>query len=363
MIVIKIDNTLQSFYNEMTRLKSEHPNLSFISYIDGEIGFRVILYNSLVYQFATKQRELNNFIVGLCFIGNTFYLKHYCDVVLEVQDIAFQWESFDTSSPEQLSQRNHFPTVDPYAGNNGSHPFYNTGYYNHQYEQILLDMNLSNIFFTYHCASAWHTSGELNRYQTSMDIVDLDIGKINNNYYKIFDKDLLEQIKILHNDKHINGAMYRIMSFNKFKKQLVKNDNIVVWIRKTNKYPERNMPEEIYLTLFNYCISNKKHLHIFLDLEKVTVPINEYLHVYDFRKNNQPLFDEFVKICNKSYIFIGCDSGSSWIAAHYTKVNCLIYNDQWWYADIIYPQPIFKSKEELINTLNSKYISSNKLLE
>ena len=97
MIVIKIDNTLQSFYNEMTRLKSEHPNLSFISYIDGEIGFRVILYNSLVYQFATKQRELNNFIVGLCFIGNTFYLKHYCDVVLEVQDIAFQWESFDNN--------------------------------------------------------------------------------------------------------------------------------------------------------------------------------------------------------------------------------------------------------------------------
>ena len=363
MTVIKIDNTLQAFYNEITCLKSKHPNLSFISYIDGEYGFRAVLYNCLAYDFATKQRELKNPIVGLCFIGNTFYLKHYCDVILEVQDIAFQWESFDTSSPEQLSQRNHFPTALPYAGNNGSHPFYHTGYYNHQYEQILLEMNLSNIFFTYHCAGSWHTSGELNRYQTSTDIVDLDIGKINNNYYKIFDKDLLEQIKILHNETHINYSMYRIMSFNKFKKQLVKNDNIVVWIRKTNKHPERNMPEEIYLTLFNYCISNKKHLHIFLDLEKVNIPINEYLHVYDFRKNNQPLFDEFVKICNKSYLYIGCDAGSSYIASCYTKANCLFYNGQWEYSLRTNPQPIFNTKEELIAMLDLKYVASNKLLE
>jgi len=355
MTVIKIDNNLQSFYNEITRLKSEHPNLAFISYIDGEIGFRVILYNSLVYQFASKQRELNNFTVGLCFIGNTFYLKHYCDIIIEVQDIAFQWESFDASSPEQLAQRNHFPIMEPYAGNNGAHPFYKTGYYNHQYEQILLQMQFSNIFFTYHCASSWHTSGELNRIQTSMNIADVDIGKIDNNYYKIYDINLLEQIKTLYNDKHVNGSMYRIMSFTNFKKQTVKNDNIVVWIRKTNNYPERNMPEEIYLALFNYCIQNKKHLHIFLDLEKVEIPVNEYLHVHDYRKNNQPLLDKFVNICNNSYIFIGCCSGTSWIAAYYTKANCLLYNEQWWYADVIYSQPIFKSKEELIAMIEAKY--------
>ena len=363
MTIIKIDNNIQSFYNVITVLKNEHPNLAFISYIDGEIGFRVILYNSLVYQFATKQRELKNPIVGLCFIGNTFYLKQYCDIIIEVQDIAFQWESFDTSSPEQLSHANHFPIMTPYAGNNGDHPFYNKGYFNHQYEQILYNMQLSNIFFTYHCASSWHTSGELNRIQTSMDIVDLDIGKIDNKYYKIFDKALLEHIKILNNDTHINGSMYRTMSFTKFTKNIVANDNIVVWIRKTNKYPERNMPEEIYLTLFNYCIINKKHLHIFLDLEKVDVPKNEYLHIYDFRKNNQPLLDEFVKICNKSYLFIGCDSGTSWVAAYYSKVNCLIYNDQWWQGLIIFPQPIFKSNDELIAILDSKYIARNKLLE
>ena len=363
MTVIKIDNKLVSFYNEITRLKREHPNLAFISYIDGEIGFRVILYNSLVYQFAKKQRELKNFIVGLCFVGNTFYLKHYCDIIIEVDDIAFEWDSFDTSSTEQYTQRNHFPGMAPYAGNDGSHPFYNTGYYNHIYEEILCDMKFSNIFFTYHCASSWHSSGEINHMHTSPDIAGLDIGKIENQYYKIFDKDLLEKIKLLHNDKHANGSMYRIMSFNKFTKQTVPNDNIVVWIRKTNKCPERNLPEEIYLTLFNYCIANKKHLHIFLDLEKVDVPVNEFLHVHDYRKNNQPLFDEFVKICNKSYLYIGCDSGSSWIAAHYSKVNCLIYNDQWWYADIIYPQPLFKTKEDLISMLNSKYITSDKLLE
>ena len=33
MQIIKIDNNLQSFNNEITRLKSEHPNLAFISFI------------------------------------------------------------------------------------------------------------------------------------------------------------------------------------------------------------------------------------------------------------------------------------------------------------------------------------------
>jgi hypothetical protein len=115
------------------------------------------------------------------------------------------------------------------------------------------------------------------------------------------------------------------------------------------------MPEEIYTALFSYCIANKKHLYIFLDLNKITVPENEYLHVCDFRKNNQPLFDEFVKICNKAYIYVGCDSGSSYIASYYTKANCLLYNRQWKYTAIINQLPVFTTKQELITMLDSKY--------
>jgi hypothetical protein len=32
-----------------------------------------------------------------------------------------------------------------------------------------------------------------------------------------------------------------------------------------------------------------------------------------------------------------------------------VHNEQWWYNDIIYPQPIFKSKEELIAMIEAKY--------
>ena len=358
MTVIKIDNTLQSFYNEITRLKNEYPNLAFISYIDGEYGFRVVLYNCLAYDFAIKQRELKNPIVGLCFIGNTFFLKHYCDIIIEVQDIAFEWESFDASTPEELARRNHFPIDKPYSGSNGIHPYYKTGYFNYAYENILTNLQFTNIFFTYHCASSWHTSGEIDRIQTSIDITDLDLGKINNVYYKICDPSILKQIKNIDNVEQTHISMFKIKSFNGFIKEKKKNDNIVTWIRKTNNTPTRNLPPEIYWALFIYCITNKKHLHIFLDLEKVSIPKNEYLHVYDNRKNNQPLFDEFIQKCNNSYIYVGSCSGSSWMAAFYSKANCIIHNTIWWAGMTSFPQnPTFNTKEELIGILDSMYIN------
>ena len=146
MTIIKIDNNLQSFYNIITELKNQHPNLAFISYMGGEIGFKVVLYNSLVHHFSMFQREQQNLIVGLCFIGNTFYLKHYCDIIIEVQDIAFTFqkeelydETIDSSyfpikRPEQPLDSIWFPANKPYAGTNPLHPFYKVGYYNEEYE-------------------------------------------------------------------------------------------------------------------------------------------------------------------------------------------------------------------------------------
>jgi len=358
MTVIKIDNNPETFLQTMTFLKKEHPDLAFISYLDGEYGYRVILYNSIVYQFALKQKEQKKFIVGLCFIGNTFFLKHYCDLIIEVQDIAFQWESLQTGGAEtDYSNTNHFPVSIPYIGNYSSHSFYKKGYYNIVYEQILINLKLSNIFFTYHCAASIQTSGEYGNFNFCPNMFELKTGKINNNLYST-KNDFFKEIEC-----NTDYNFIKLTSYTNFIKNTEKNDNIVVWIRNTGLESTANMPKEIYTALFSYCIANKKHLYIFLDLFKVPVPENEYLHVCDFRLHNQPLFDEFVKICNKSYLYVGSDSGSSWIASYYTKANCLIYNTQWNFSLITNPQPTFKTKEDLITMLDSKYISSDKLLE
>ena len=351
MTVIKIDNNLETFLHVMTFLKKEHPDLAFISYLDGEYGYRVILYNSIVYQFSLKQKEQKNFIVGLCFIGNTFFLKHYCDLIIEVQDIAFQWESLETGDSNGV---NHLPVCIPYIGNNSMHSYYKKGYFNIDYEQILMNLKLSNIFFTYHCASTWQTSGEYGNFQTCPNMFELKTGKINNTLYSTTNE-FFKEIEC-----NTDYNFIKLTSYTNFIKNTEKNDNIVVWIRKTGLESTANMPEEIYTALFSYCIANKKHLYIFLDLNKITVPENEYLHVCDFRKNNQPLFDEFVKICNKSYLYVGSDSGSSYIASYYTKANCLIYNQQWNFSLITNPQPIFKTKEDLITMLDSTFLESSK---
>ena len=205
-------------------------------------------------------------------------------------------------------------------------------------------------------------TGSINQLQSGWYLVDLYIGKINNNLFQIITRQDFynnhNNIKI-----HENLLYLTITSFTNFKKNTDKNDNIVVWVRNTKFAPIRNLPESCFTALCDYCIKHKKHLYIFLDLFKVPVPENEYLHVCDFRLHNQPLFDEFVKICNKSYLYVGCDSGPSYIASFYTKANCLLYNGQWDYSYHINPQPIFKTKEELIAMLDSKYVSSDKLLE
>jgi hypothetical protein len=365
MQIIKIDNNPESFLELIKTLKNEHPNLAFISHIGGEIGFRVILYNSLVYQFASKQRELNNFIVGLCFIGNTFYLKHYCDIIIEVQDIAFTYKKEELLDEIKESEYFplRFPSNKPYIGSNANHLFYKVGYINWQYEEILLELQLANIFYTYYHTSSSSITGHPYRIQVSYNMVDLYIGKINNLLFQIMSRN--DFFNKYHAVKNIDENVLFISetSFKNFIKNTDKNDNIVVWVRNTSHAPLRNLPESCYTALFEYCIQNKKHLYIFLDLIKVDVPENEYLHVCDFRINNQPLFDEFVKICNKAYLYIGCDSGSSYIASYYTKANCLLYNGQWEYSLTTNPQPIFNTKEELIAMLDSKYLTSNKLLE
>jgi ADP-heptose:LPS heptosyltransferase len=170
-------------------------------------------------------------------------------------------------------------------------------------------------------------------------------------------KEKLMEIKEICKDNNLNHSLIRVASFIQFNKNNDKaNTNIAVWIRNTTNDTSRNLPESIYSTLFDFCIQTKRHLHIFLDWQKVPVPESEYLHVYDnLRVNNSFLFDEFVKICNKSYLFIGCDSGTSWIAANYTKANCLIFSSQWGYGQITNPQPIFHNKEQFLDLINKIY--------
>jgi hypothetical protein len=365
MTIIKIDNNPETFLELMLNLKNEHPNLAFISHIGGEIGYKVILYNSLVYQFSNAQRQLNNFIVGFCFIGNTFFLKHYCDIVIEVQDIAFTYkeEELLDESPQVSNFPLCLPSSKPYAGLNPVNHFYIIGYYNHRYEQILVELKLSNIFYTYYCGSHYNITGDLSSIQSSHNIVDLFVARVNDVPFQIMPRQEFNKYQAINNFKNENLLLCTLISFKQFVKTTDTKNNIVVWIRNSKNDTSRNLPESCYTALFDYCIQNKKHLNIFLDLNKVPVPKNEYLHICDFRKHNSPLLDEFVKICNKSYIYIGCNSGTTYIASYYTKANCLIFKNQWDHSTLVNPQPIFNTKEELIRMLDSKYIATDKLLE
>ena len=87
-----------------------------------------------------------------------------------------------------------------------------------------------------------------------------------------------------------------------------------MWIRNTNKWPQRNMPAETYSSVFNYCITNQKTVHVFQDLDKISIPDSEYIIECDYRINNIPVFDKFKEICDKSSLFIGVDSGAIYVA-------------------------------------------------
>jgi hypothetical protein len=114
------------------------------------------------------------------------------------------------------------------------------------------------------------------------------------------------------------------------------------------------MPLNIYGTLINYCIENKKHLYIFQDLQPVNIQESEYIHICNIRENGVLLFDKFIDICKDCYIYVGADSGATDICSTYTDCNVLMYKSAW-KVSIKNENIIFNSPQELEENLNKLY--------
>jgi hypothetical protein len=72
-IILSIEASIPEIYETLKSLKTQYINIAYISYIEGEYGLRMVIYNSIVREFVNKQKELKNSIVGLCFKSNTYF--------------------------------------------------------------------------------------------------------------------------------------------------------------------------------------------------------------------------------------------------------------------------------------------------
>ena len=334
MFIIESSSNINDIKKILTNIKSNYPNISFISYVDGEFGLRMMIYSTIVNLFVKKQKENNQIIVGLCFKGLTFYIKDYCDFIIEINDSTFSFiQSSDKmnidNSAHSLNHYNGTVSSYKYNGNDGWNLFYIRGIHNDEYEKMLDSFNFSDIFYTTHCDGS--------RYINKNGIVingNISCGKIKNQHFYFYFPDCLQTYH---------------QKINKYKTP--HNDNICVWIRNTNKHPSRNMSYSIYNSLFNYCIQNKKRLYIFLDLIKVEVPQNEYLIICDVKMEYSLNLDNFLEVCKNCSVFICTNSGITDIVSYYLDINVLLNSG-----------PDFSNFSKL-NGVNKLFTDSNTMIK
>ena len=299
-----VSNSVVSIKQLLSDLQITYPNYAFISYIDGEFGIRVWMYNSYVYSFISKVKKTNVDVIGICFIGQKCFIEHLCDHVIEIQDTCFDdtiANIIDHSQNSENHKNIYYVPNTKYVGNDGWDLSYIRGLHNPLYEQMINEFNFSNIFYTLHCDG----SRFINTQNAEMAGSPFIMFKYNN-------------LNItLNTDTATRTSLYSLPV--KIIKQ--KNDNIVLWIRNTTKHPGRNMEAEVYLNIFKFCIEKQKYVYVFQDLNKINIQNSEYIIDCDYRKNNIPLFDKFKEICNKSSLYIGTDSGPLYVA----QTSCNIY--------------------------------------
>jgi len=333
-MIHKVSNKLSDIQSLIQVLKNNYPTNAFISYIEGEYGMRVAIYNSHVRNFINDVKDINldTVIIGICFINHTIFLQDICDHIIEIQDTKFE------NSKLVESSHLHNPNLlnNSYcSSNDGWSNYYIRGIHCYEYEIMLNNINFSNIFFTSRCDGSIFINHEGNKQnQYSWDEQNSKIvGKINNKYYQNSSQLLL-----------------------KFIPSVVKSNDISLHIRNTNKWSFRNLPENIYNSLFNYCIENKRTIHVFLDLTPVYIPENEYIKIYNNRVNNIPNIDLYTQIVNNCSIYIGCDSGFTEAISYYTSVpNIFIFENINKLVNTNNKNVnIFKSSQEIINLINNE---------
>ena len=261
-MLYKISNKIEDIKNLLSKLKEEYADYAFISYIDGEYGLRLHMYNSIVINFIKEIRKNNLQIIGICFLGEKIFLENICDHIIEIQDVKFfhtQNEVNPLSNTHKTSNHNSFFVPSHfYNGSDGWNLSYIRGLHDDKYETMLSDINFKNIFYTLHCDGARYINKVNHCYNG-----ELIVGKINNNNVSAL-MDLNNIINLLNCPKNL--------SFN-----LKENNSIIIWIRNTNKWPIRNIPSIYYNTLFTLCIKNKIKCYVIQDFIKIPLPNSEFI--------------------------------------------------------------------------------------
>ncbi len=303
-MIYTVSNSILNIKQLLSDLHIIYPNYAFISYIDGEFGLRVWLYNSYVREFINQLKKTNLNVIGICFIGQKCFIEHLCDHIIEIQDTCFDNTSVSLEDNSQTSKNHnniYYVPNSKYDGNDGWNLCYIRGLHNPLYEQMINEFNFSNIFYTLHCDG----SRFINIHNAKMVGSLFIMFKYNNVNIRLKTDDITRR------------SLYNLPII----KQKIKNDNIVLWIRNTNKWPERNMSPQVYLNIFKFCLEKKKIVYVFQDLNKINIQKSEYIIECDYRKNNIPLFDKFKEICDKSSLYIGVDSGPLYVA----QTSCNIF--------------------------------------
>lgn len=267
-MIYNVSNNEYEIEKLLIELRNIYGDYAFISYIDGEYGIRIWVYNSFVYTFYNTLKKQGKICIGIVFKNTKCFINNLCDHIIEIDDI-------------------EFPSTIHYSGNDGFNTSYTLGVHSDLYEKILLDMNFSNIFYTLHVDG----------------VKFINLHGCNNGYIcKINNQNLI------FNNININTCINSIHICEKYEKRPISN-KIVIWIRNTNKWTDRNINPEYYKSLFQYCILNNKICCVFQDLIPIELPKHNNIIDCTTRVKNRPNFDYFIDLCNESDIFIGSDSG------------------------------------------------------
>jgi len=292
-MIYKIGNKIEDIKNLLISLKNKYDDYAFMSYIDGEYGIRVWVYNSLCYDFYKNCKKNNTTVIGICFKGTKSFLTPACDHIIEIQDIAFdvtKEEILDNSQYSSNHSKDAFVPNNLYQGSDGRSLEYIRGLHCDEYEKMLEEINFQTIFYTLHCDGSRYINKKGWGYTNNC----IKPYKINNIDFSI---------------SSIQNWMDNNLFIENKESPSLTNNAIAIWIRNTNKWPERNIGATIYDPVFEYCILNKKKCYVFQDLIPIDLPNSEYIIDSTIRFKQRPDFDNFVDICNKCDYFIGADSG------------------------------------------------------
>jgi hypothetical protein len=304
-MIYNISNKENEIKELLLQLRDTYGDYAFISYIHGEYGTRVWVYNSIVYNFYNLMKSQNKTCIALVFKGTKCFLDNLCDHIIEIDDIEFASTILNKIEDNSLTSLNHVNDVVPsnsYYGNDGWNLTYIRGIHSPIYEDILLEMNFSNIFYTLHLDGSRYINlhGCNNGYLYKANNQNVVFPNINNSICINLINNLFDETANTEN----------------------KTNKIVIRIRNTNKWPNRNIQIDYCNAVFDYCIANNKICYVFQDIIAIDLPIHDNIIECNDRFKNRPNFDNFVNICSECDIYIGADSGPTYLLMH-QQFNCL----------------------------------------